>query len=225
MVLPVFTSRPSSGFPVSARNAVCSGHTFKNWFDVAAVRAIPMFAWLPDQSRLESQPWEKDWVQLSASRDRFKPNIIDPAVTLRVGDTVLIGGYRSHAPRNDPLRHASAAPEIVTGHLISVAGDGSEPEIVQVEVPPGDYRGFSGGPAAVVDPDGIIRVWGVCVAGQTGRDWRPPWPRRKISYVARLTTSDVKRMQAGVLANPSEIPPEQLLRLYDERSNAKSAGQ
>ncbi len=202
VVLPVYTDGPLSGFPVSQRNALTAAHSFTRWRWGAVVQGLPMTALLPKDVKLP--PLERDWVVLCATRDRFKPNTIDPHVHLRAGDRVIVGGFRRPDRSIDPEVHAAAEPEIVEGHVLHDAPPSDEPAVVRLDVPPGEYYGFSGGPAAIVDSDAAVRVWGIAVGEEQIRGFWPPWRRRTILYVARLCPREVKRIQGMMKLNPLE---------------------
>lgn len=202
VVLPVFTDVPVSGFPVSERNVLAAAHAFREWNKVAAVQGEPMTALLPPS--LESIQMERDWLQLCATRDRFQPNVIDPEVALSNGDPVIIGGFPAPKQPYDPFAHALAKPTIVEGHVLPEIPEMRDRSILRVEIPAGEYCGFSGGPAAIIDPRGIIRVWGIAVAGYNARDNWPPWRRFTVMYVVRLTKADVTRIQGMKKLNPLE---------------------
>ncbi len=207
VVVPVYTNAPTSGFPVSARNVVCSAHALSHSDRIASVRGYPMYAPVKPAA---SQPTDialgRDWLVLYSTRDLFTPNLVDPDVQLHTGDTVFFAGFRwAKLPDHGPAAHAAAPPEVVAARVIEADGStGESQDVVTAEAPLADYRGFSGGPAAVVGSDGRARVWGVTVGGEAS--WWPPWRPHAVIYFARLKREDVSRFTMAKLLNPDEVP-------------------
>lgn len=187
VVMLVHTSGVSSAFPVTSRKVVAAAHTFVGWGPYASVQGLPMAAALPRPGLLKSLSAEDDWVYLYTTKDRFSPNLIDPQLVLRAGDPVLVAGYHGAAAPRDPINFGEFPPTIIRGRVAeprpTVPGYG---RVVAIEVPDGNYAGFSGGPAATVDPAGVVRVWGIVVRWYTLWGPWPPWRRRGLLLAARL---------------------------------------
>jgi hypothetical protein len=165
-VLPVYTDGFSSAFPIDSRRAIMADHALYFGCSFVAVRGMPMHC--VNGPRLggdvRALPPARDWVIIRAKQDRFAPNIIDGCTPLLPGHVVFLGGYPADPPSSyvDPLWHAQRSPSIVVGRVIGESQ--REPGVVEVEVPQrANYIGMSGGPAAIVDADGNVRVWGVIV--------------------------------------------------------------
>jgi hypothetical protein len=203
VVLPVFTSMDSSGFPVSSRNVVCAAHAHWSAFPLAAVKGRPMFV-VPGDAELHDRPQERDWTCMYSTTNRFTPNLIDGTVELRAGDRVVFGGFRASEASRDPIEHMGRCPEILLGRVLSPQISVDSTSIVEIEVPWGDYHGFSGGPAAIVDENGQLRVWGVVV--RVGWVWNPlrSFCRRSVLKAARMPQGVLDKIQKAEFLNPAE---------------------
>lgn len=194
-VLPVFVRSGAAGFPISSRNAVMSVHGLDHACSIVAVCGNPMIlGHTPWQGKPELVPPEIDWAVVYSKRERFRPNVIDGNVRLRAGDVVFIGGFPVDpiTQNLDPVAHALRKPEIIAGRIVSPEFTEKGPGLVTVEVPYRDYHGVSGGPVAVVDDSGIVRVWGLPVR----LAWE--WDLRGLRFVirvARLPQSDLDGLQ------------------------------
>jgi hypothetical protein len=203
VVLPVFIGAGSSGFPISSRNVVCAAHALRSGFTLAAVKGRPMLA-VPSDAVLENRPPERDWTFIFATTNRFTPNLIDGTVELRAGDRVVFGGFRQSEASHDPVEHMGRCPEILLGRVLSPQISVDSTSIVEVEVPWADYHGFSGGPVAIVDENGQLRVWGVVVTG----GW--VWGRssffcpRFVLKAARMPQGVLDKIQKATFLSPSE---------------------
>ncbi len=200
VVLPVFAASASSGFPISTRNVMAAGHALNDGLRVAAVRGEPMLTLM--QAGVPAPPPERDFAVLYGTHERFQPNILDGAVELEPGDVVYFGGYRGETYPYDARPFIFRKPEIVIGRVIENI-DAPHGRLVAVEVPYGVYRGFSGGPAAILDDENQVRVFGVtAVAG--GR-WHPTELRRySVIQVARFTQEEIERVRYAQIVHPGD---------------------
>lgn len=159
----------ASGYPLTSTIGVSSEHQFDERASNAAVDGRPMLStYIPPYRVPNSGPrrGKNDWRILVgvSGLERFELNVIDPNVELKVGDKVYLGGfplvYRDYSAK-EFLR---MKPLVIEGTLVELDSKDKDWEgLVLVRVPPAEYGGFSGGPAAVIDDEGTIRVWGTIV--------------------------------------------------------------
>jgi len=164
-VVPIFDLSGSSGFPVTKRNVIMAAHALSGNTEQVSAGASPMSAPQSQGSIARKTPVapQDDWVLIRGLQDRFKPNIIDPTVELRAGDMVFIGGFPVCPPVNnyDPVEHAQRKPEIFSARVLTPWYSNDGPCMVWLSGPTRDLHGCSGGPAAIVDKLGQVRVFGV----------------------------------------------------------------
>ncbi len=213
-VLPIFDFTGSSAFPISRRNAVMAAHARHSASDVVCAAGSPMVApqnigTFPHNTSIAP---EKDWVIIHAREDRFNPNIIDPTVKLSVGDLVFIGGFPVKPPVNnfDPVEHAQRKPEFVMGRVLTSSISDGGGGMVWLLGPPGDFHGCSGGPAAIVDESGQVRVFGDFTLGY--------WiPFGQLLGVTRLPQSALDKFQYSPPPYPTPWHAEGYLVLTEPR--------
>jgi hypothetical protein len=226
-VLPATTEHgQAAAIPIDARTVIMAGASLRGGVLAAVINGRPWVA-VGDPERLarvldeaKPVPYADDWVLLSLKESRYPPpdivdpgakpnafalalawsgstlaNVIDSSAMPPPGGKVVVGGFR-------PLDPAAAAnqpkAELVEGRTAPARARSHRAQgAVLVWVPPGDYSGFVGGPAATLDPDGRFRVWGIIV----GWDQAEPQNGRA---EARLV---VAPLAAGQLERePRDIP-------------------
>ncbi len=153
----------------------------------------------------DSIPKTHDMIDLHSTIDRFEPNVIDPHVELKRGDLVFLAGFYGEKRPYDSVAFLSRTPKIVIGRVLT-ASRGPGAGLVQIDVPLRDYRGMSGGPVAIVDEDGIVRVWGVVVRTQ------PVWDPQDLVFryvikAARIPEARLSHYRRTKLLHPSEVSP------------------
>lgn len=205
VVLPVFGESRTSGFPVSPRTAIGAAHALDPdacipngaWGFVAA-RGYPMMAGMYASAEESRRSMTDDWMIMLCSKDRFEANCIDVGVELRRNDLVFIGGYFSQGVPNRAARFISSQPSIISGRVINrVSRMKGARQLIHISVPIKDYRGFSGGPLAVVAADDELRVFGVVV--RQGFVWDARDGRYRYALFAiRLTQQDISRARSTV---------------------------
>ncbi len=191
MALPFYDDGASSCFPINSQIAVTAAHCISASCALVAVRGEPATTSVYSKDYINKLAHDRDFVFVHPTRTEFHPNLIDTSVVLRRGDAVYFGGYPAISGKEgfDGVRHAQRSPEFFVGHVIGpVVGD-SSPNLIWIEVPWRDYHGCSGGPAAVVDANGNIRVWGVVVRVGLIGDAQPPGGLRFAIGIARLPQS------------------------------------
>jgi len=104
------------------------------------------------------------------------------------------------------LTRRRSRSEILAGRVVTPERSDGGPCLVDVEVPAMDYGGFSGGPAAILDDMGHVRVWGVIVRQGWIVDRSPPWRLRFVIKLARLPQEAMDTIQHGKFWNASEVP-------------------
>lgn len=191
----------ASGYPVSKTMGVTSSHLVDGSSSTVAVDGRPMIAALcmPYRSFNETKPVpsRKDWRILGnvQNSERFEPNVIDPKVDLKIGGKVYLGGFPLVYRKCTPKEFLRMKPLVLEGTIVEL--DAKQEEwsgLVLVQVPEARYGGFSGGPAAVIDDAGNIRVWGTIVhQGYLSYGW---FHREYVLCVAPLPR-DFMDLQAG----------------------------
>ena len=141
-------------------------------------------------------------IDLHSAIDRFEPNVIDPHVELSRGDLVFLAGFYGEKRPYDSVAFLSRTPKTVVGRVLT-ASRGPGAGLVQLDVPLRDYRVMSGGPVAIVDEDGIVRVWGVVVRTQ------PVWDPQDLVFryvikAARIPEARLSRYLRTKLLHPNE---------------------
>lgn len=150
----------------------------------------------------DSIPAAHDMIDLHSTIDRFEHNVIDPNVELRRGDRAFLAGFYGEKAPYDCVAFLSRTPKIVVGRVLT-ASRGPGAGLVSIEVPRRDYRGMSGGPAAIVDEHGIVRVWGVVIQG--GLVWdSQDLVFRHIELVARIPADRLSQYRRTKLLHPNE---------------------
>lgn len=177
-----------SGTPITATTVIASAHGFDDSGPIAAVDGYPMKArHISESSPNPSRRVQDDWMILESTRARFKCNDTCPNVSLAAGRRVLVAGYRASELPYDLKRLGEFTPELVEGRVMDRRTSTHCPNaVVPIRVPHGDYIGFSGGPAAVVDPTGAIQVFGIIVELRYRRSVIPPWRRYVELWAVRL---------------------------------------
>lgn len=167
----------STGYPISSQTVVVSAHAFEDWGRAAAVNDYPMLlANLAKRMQLDrtALPSAEDWLLATSPRARFAPDRIDPRAIPAVGDTVYFAGFPyDELPKGTPdrdIKKSVVAGIVIDGDPIpdSIAPAWTHAMracegLVLVAVPPRDYGGMSGGPAAIVADDGRLSIWGTFV--------------------------------------------------------------
>ena len=156
---------------------------------------------------------ESPWVILASRGVPELPNRIDPTIALEPGAEVAVGGFFLPPERPAPIEFADIPPSVVTGRLLAPAADITAPasaaasmpaepnRSVGVLVPPGDYRGFLGGPAARKNADETYTVWGVIVSSET--DCRGTTPVGTVLRVERLPDKIGESREGGEVRKAS----------------------
>lgn|GEM_PF-7012272 len=139
----------------------------------------------------------EDWVVLLGTRDRFVPNVIDPAARPQPGNRVIMGGFflaGMKFTRKDFWQIPSA---VIEGTVVD-PDRRSEDQVglVLIQVPAGRYDGFSGGPAACLGWQGELRVWGTIV------------------YQGYADQHGVRRYVLGAAPLPDDIRDQRLWKSY-----------
>ena len=158
-----------AGYPITRKIGITSEHLTDDLKPNVSVDGLPMVsAFLPPfrteylGPRLNRYDWRI--VTGVSEQDRFEPNVIDPKVELKVGDKVYIGGfpfYYHYWSQKDFLRQK---PLVIETTVVELNSKGREwGGLVLVKAPVAWYNGFSGGPAAIIDDSGTIRVWGTMI--------------------------------------------------------------
>ena len=157
----------AAGYPVSPSWVIASSHQFAGRPAIAAVEGEPMMVGnFPIRFKLDRDQLapQDDWLVLFGTKKRFTPDLIDPSITLAPDDRVLLGGFFLADKQVSRRQYWRIPPRVIQGRLIGIGLEGTEMRgLMLVEVPYGDYGGFSGGPAAKVDESGRPRIWGTCV--------------------------------------------------------------
>lgn len=193
-VVPIFDMGGSSGFPVTKRNLVMAAHARSGNTELVSAAAAPIRASQKAGRIMRKTPVEPqaDWLVITGLQDRYQPNIIDPTVELHAGDLVYFGGFPIRPPdyNFDPVEHAQRKPEIFTARVLTPLYSKDGPCMVWLSGPTRDLHGCSGGPAAIVDKLGQVRVFGVFTYG-----YEVPFGLPKILGITRLPSKDFEKVQ------------------------------
>ncbi|MBN2445690.1 MAG: trypsin-like peptidase domain-containing protein [Phycisphaerae bacterium] len=217
---------PVSAIPVDAHTVLMAGGSLRGGVLAAVIDGRPWTV-VGDPQHLARvlmpaaaiDPAD-DWVLLGRREDRYPPvlnidpdaeptplglalvtlgelhpNVIDAGATPGAGERVILAGFRQPDAGN-----TANEPErvVVEGTMEDRDTTQSGSEVAAVVLaPPGDYSGFLGGPAAVVDANGDYRVWGVIVRCE------PPDADGK-HHTARLTIAPLDTER--IAREPRDIP-------------------
>ena len=177
-----------SGTPIAPDLVITSAHVFDHSGPIAAVDGYPMRPFDLRRTIFDrSRDVRDDWVILKSTKDRFKTNTIDPTLTLHAGERVYLAGYSQSLAPHDPAQFGDYLPGVVEGviadsNCLLPCPDG----VVPVRVEHGEYLGMSGGPAAIADDQGNIRVWGIIAKLFHQREILRPWRRYITIWIIRL---------------------------------------
>lgn len=199
-VVPVYSVSCNSGFPISQSNVLIAAHALYEGCSIVAVAGAPFRASPASQKFLTGLPPEWDWALVRGATTELSPNILDGRVTLRYGDVVFIGGIKKKGfgwsnPESEGILHALRKPEVIAGRIVRPSVTNNGPIIVEVAVPYGDYHGYSGGPAAILDSNGHVRVWGVVVEQGWTTDCSKSGQRVFALRIARIPQQLVDKLQ------------------------------
>lgn len=195
----------NSGTPVARDMLVAAAHCFDDTGPLAAVDGYPVQARHHSEVRPNSaRDVRDDWMILESARNRFVPNNIDPTIALEADQRVYVAGYRAADLPADLTRMIEFPPRLVEGRVMDAAFSSDCPDgVVPIRVANGDYMGFSGGPAAVVDDSGNVRVFGLIARLYYRREWRPPWRRYIELWAVRLPPTTALRAQRVPFRRPT----------------------
>ena len=201
VVLPTYAGGPLTSFPVGPRTVMTAAHGI-NLQPIISVGGVPMTHLCAYRNR-DLISGARDMADMHSTIDRFEPNIIDPHVELKRGDRVFLAGFYGEKKPYDSVGLLSRTAKIVVGRVLT-ASRGPDAGLVQIEVPLRNYRGMSGGPAAIVDDDGMVRVWGVAIRG--GLVWDPhDLVFRSVATAARIPEARLSHCRRTKLMHPSEV--------------------
>lgn len=175
-----------AGFPVDTSRVVTHRRSLQP-FPVAVVDGFPMGVVGARAGAAGSAARRDDpWAVLYGRGLRSRPNQIEPQQDLHAGDAVLLGGF--FAPRDGltPIDYTDVRSSVIIGRLVGIPNAGrSGSPLYWVLVPPGDYHGFLGGPAASNATSVGIRVWGAIAQVVPLRHGL--WPLGTLLAVAKLS--------------------------------------
>lgn len=142
-------------------------------------------------------PGLNDWVALCTLPPDapFSPNQIDPRIDLQPGDEVWIGGFPqgSFGPDFWDTPATVVSGRVVDFHSPHPLSQG----LVWVEVNGMEYRGMSGGPAALATPSGPV-VFGMFVRARI--DLPGFFTGRRLFGIARLD----ERLSGAIRVRPPD---------------------
>ncbi len=135
-----------------------------------------------------------DWILLEGTTHRFGVDELVGDLEVHPGDAVIVAGFlRPDGNETSIEEIISLSAQYVEGTVLDTGdADGATPNLIYIEVPARDYRGFSGGPAAKRMADGRLAVFGMTL--------RQGGIRKEIS--AHGETQVERSMVLGILRLP-----------------------
>jgi len=150
-----------AGFPRTREEYITAANEIQPLL-VGVVDGFPMVA--KGVPRDESGSVPAPWAILTGRGYATTPNIIDPGQSVAPGDTVLVGGFARPSEGMTAIEYLDVGPSVISGRVLESHIDNADtPARYFVSAPDGEYGGFIGGPAALFNADGNLRVWGVIV--------------------------------------------------------------
>jgi len=146
---------------------VATGHQFVDRTPVAAVEGWPLFVGNSATRRKldrEQLAPRDDWVVLLSFVDKFESNPIAPEARPNPGQRVLLGGFFLYDREYTRREFWNIPAAVIAGTVVAPDTCSQDQQgLVLVEVPERRYDGFSGGPAAVLDDQENLAIWGTIV--------------------------------------------------------------
>jgi hypothetical protein len=154
-----------AGFPYARRRVITAAHGLHGLKGPIKVDGQIMRVEEAYRARIQvNPPDEQDWVVLTAPDARFAPDRFAPRDWMpRAGQRVRVGGFQHQHwlprvqfpgnPEDYERAFNAAAPVYVEGVILDRAlfNEAIPDQLFWIKVPKGDYRGFSGGPAAILE--------------------------------------------------------------------------
>lgn len=162
----------ASGYAIRESLIVSSAHLFEGERPYAEVKGeFAGLATTPSRVGMDRQTLAPvdDWLGLVVLNPHvaFAPNRVDTGHRPQRGEKVYFGGYLTvESPTMRPADFYKLDPVIIEGESLGGPSTRAGYEgLWWVRVPSGSYEGCSGGPAAYMDDEGALHVWGTLVRG------------------------------------------------------------